>query len=174
MVDEKLDINDPESKEIIAVNDNFVRKANFNETLLEKYFPKISSLWFAKRIASNKNMASQVKSLCQKFIESHLSTYDEDNMRDFVDAYINKIKETKDPKSSFFGDHGYKSLQIMMMDLFLAGTETTSSSILWNILFLIKYPEIQEKLHRELDIVFESTFRQIRWEDKGPVFLLYK
>ena len=39
------------------------------------------------------------------------------------------------------------------MDLFLAGTETTTSSLMWGILFLLHYPKVQDEVHQELDRV---------------------
>ncbi len=40
-----------------------------------------------------------------------------------------------------------------VMDLFLAGTETTSTTLNWCLLYMIAKPEIQELCHRELDEV---------------------
>jgi len=38
-------------------------------------------------------------------------------------------------------------------DLFGAGSETTSNTLTWAILYLITHPKVQEKLHREIDQV---------------------
>jgi cytochrome P450 len=40
-----------------------------------------------------------------------------------------------------------------MIDLFFAGMETTSSSLLWTFLYMIHHPDIQQKVHQELDEV---------------------
>ena len=44
-----------------------------------------------------------------------------------------------------------------MADLFVAGTETTSTAITWAIAFLINYSDIQDQIHKELDTVVGSS-----------------
>ena len=46
-----------------------------------------------------------------------------------------------------------KSLTAVVADLFLAGSDTTSHTLSWIILYLAKFPKIQGKLHAELDEV---------------------
>ena len=36
------------------------------------------------------------------------------------------------------------------MDLFIAGTETTATALTWAMLYMIKYPEVQEKCRDEI------------------------
>jgi len=38
----------------------------------------------------------------------------------------------------------------MIFDLFAAGSETTSTTLLWIILYLIKYPEVQDLCRTEI------------------------
>jgi cytochrome P450 len=40
-----------------------------------------------------------------------------------------------------------------MIDLFIAGMETTSSSLLYVFLHMLHHPEVQVKVHQELDLV---------------------
>jgi len=42
-------------------------------------------------------------------------------------------------------------LIISILDLYTAGSETTSSSIRWFILYMAVYPEVQQKVQEELD-----------------------
>ena len=35
--------------------------------------------------------------------------------------------------------------------MFIAGTETTTSTIRWVLFYLIKHPEIQQKIHQEIE-----------------------
>ncbi|KAK9411048.1 cyp2k1: Cytochrome protein [Crotalus adamanteus] len=49
------------------------------------------------------------------------------------------MKMTKD---GYFHNENLKSLAL---DLFVAGTETTTSTLHWAIILMMKYPEIQSK-----------------------------
>lgn len=42
------------------------------------------------------------------------------------------------------------NLEGVVLDLFGAGTDTTASSILWAIIYLVNNPDVQEKLRNEL------------------------
>lgn len=53
-----------------------------------------------------------------------------------------------------FSDH---QLTRTILDLFAAGTETTSSSLRWAIVYLIHNPEIQEKMRQEIYSVAGSS-----------------
>ena len=48
---------------------------------------------------------------------------------------------------------GYYALLNNLIDLFLAGMETTASSLMWTFLYLLHHPDIQRKIHQELDEV---------------------
>ena len=43
------------------------------------------------------------------------------------------------------------TMTAVMQDLFLAGAETTSTTLTWACLYLSLYPDKQEKLHKEID-----------------------
>ena len=52
---------------------------------------------------------------------------------------------------------GYYALFNDLIDLFIAGMETTASSLMWTLLFFLHHPEVQEKVQRELDEVRRAT-----------------
>uniref|UniRef100_A0A667WJD1 Cytochrome P450, family 2, subfamily N, polypeptide 13 n=1 Tax=Myripristis murdjan TaxID=586833 RepID=A0A667WJD1_9TELE len=49
------------------------------------------------------------------------------------------------------------NLALCSLDLFVAGTETTSTTLLWALTFLIKNPDVQEKVQAEIDRVIGQT-----------------
>ena len=73
--------------------------------------------------------------------ERQLKTHDPENLRNFVDLCLVKEKEGYDRKD----------LVKIVMDLLSAGTETTSCSLRWLILYMIRYPDVQQKCQEEVD-----------------------
>ena len=65
------------------------------------------------------------------------------------DAENNNFENGKKQMTNFTRDH----LEMNVFDMFLAGVETVAVSATWSILFLVKWPEVQEKCHQHLDRV---------------------
>ena len=64
----------------------------------------------------------------------------------------------RERKSSFFGDAGLTNLQRSLTELFGAGSETSSTTLLFAILYMIKYPEIQVLNYIQYCIFLRSNF----------------
>jgi len=74
--------------------------------------PQFASGWLQK-LAPNlsglnqfKNAIQPVRDFIRVQVMEHLSTYQDESARDFIDLYIKKIKATTDPNSTFYGDVG--------------------------------------------------------------------
>ena len=90
----------------------------------------------------------------RKNYDEHLATYQDDNMRDFMDVYISEMKaQANNPKSSFYGEKGMQNFLVTMLNLFIGGSESTSNTLNWFFYYLIKYPHVQKKAQEEIDAV---------------------
>ncbi|KAG6922206.1 cytochrome P450, family 2, subfamily C, polypeptide 23b, partial [Chelydra serpentina] len=83
-------------------------------------------------------------------VEMHRESLEPSCPRDFIDAFLIKIKEEQQNNQLEFT---IESLLRRTLDLFFAGTRTTSTTLTHGLLFLMKYPEIEEKVHVEIDRV---------------------
>ena len=63
----------------------------------------------------------------KEILKQHKETFDEDNLRDFVDVYLMEMKTN--PDVSFTEEE----LMVNAFDLFGAGSETTSTTLAWAV-----------------------------------------
>lgn len=82
---------------------------------------------------------------------------------DYVDAFL--LKMEKDKKDGIDSSFTLETLAIDLYDLWLAGQETTSTTLTWACACLLNHPEIVKELRKELVGVTEGT-RGISLTDK--------
>ncbi|KAM6933640.1 cytochrome P450 2Y3 [Xenentodon cancila] len=110
--------------------------------------------WLMERLPGRQHtIFAHIKELRQfviKKIEEHKDTLDPSSPRDFIDCFLLRCDQEKDnPTTEFI----YDNLVSTVMNLFLAGTETTSSTIRYGLSVLIKHTDIQKKMQEEIDTV---------------------
>ncbi|XP_073442748.1 cytochrome P450 2D15-like isoform X1 [Dendrobates tinctorius] len=86
----------------------------------------------------------------KEMIVEHQKTWDPSYTRDFIDAYLVEMKKVKEDGSTSFHEG---NLLMTTYDLFSVGTETTSSTMRWAVLFMLLYPDVQSKVQEEIDRV---------------------
>ena len=64
---------------------------------------------------------------------------------------LDKINKTESKDEPFYGQRGELNLLNVLLDLFIAGSETTSNTMNWSMLYMVLNPEIQDKVRQELD-----------------------
>ncbi|NXF13955.1 CP2J2 protein, partial [Smithornis capensis] len=79
-----------------------------------------------------------LKSYVEEQINRHKEDWNPSESRDYIDSYLQEIAKDKGG-DTFQEEH----LIACTLDLFFAGTETTSSTLLWALLFMALHPDIQ-------------------------------
>lgn len=84
-----------------------------------------------------------------KIFKEHQETFDENNIRDVLDLYLRELEtnEKAERKNTFTS----VQMRSLMGEMLSAGSETTATTILWIILYLVVHPDIQEKLQDDID-----------------------
>lgn len=77
----------------------------------------------------------------KKIIEDHRESLDVENPQDFIDMYLLHVEEERKSNSDSSFDEDY--LFYIIGDLFIAGTDTTTNSLLWCLLYMSLNPDIQ-------------------------------
>ncbi|XP_020487512.1 cytochrome P450 2J2-like [Labrus bergylta] len=93
-------------------------------------------------------------------VERHKLDLDPSNPRDYIDSFLIE-KHNRNGELGF--DDG--NLVLCCLDLFLAGSETTSKTLQWGLVYLINNHHIQVKVQAEIDAVIGTT-RQPTMADK--------
>ncbi|XP_075814469.1 cytochrome P450 2B1-like [Microtus pennsylvanicus] len=122
-------------------------------------------------------------------VEKHRTTLDPSNPRDFIDTYLIRMEKEKSNQHTEFH---HQNLMISVLSLFFAGTETSSTTLRYGFLLMLKYPHVAEKVQKEIDQVIgshrpptlddrtkmpytDAVIHEIqRFSDLGPIGLPHK
>lgn len=90
--------------------------------------------------------------LLNEELRKHKETYNPEDIRDFMDVYL-KMLDSPEKNETF------TEIQLLAicLDLFMAGSETTSKSLGYCFLYLLLNPHIQKKAQEEIDRVVGSA-----------------
>ncbi|XP_072035404.1 cytochrome P450 2U1-like [Amphiura filiformis] len=117
---------------------------------LQLFFPVTKYIQPYIHIRMKHNMESIV-GFIRNEIENHQQEFDTENLRDYIDVYLNEKQKAKKQNREFVIDNN--NLAVTVSDLFMAGTDTSASTLRWAILYMMAYPDIQDRIQRELDSV---------------------
>ncbi|XP_077192787.1 cytochrome P450 2F2-like isoform X2 [Paroedura picta] len=90
----------------------------------------------------------------RQFIAGHIRRHQESlnpsAPRDFIDCFLIRMEQEKQDPLSYFHT---ETLVMSTHNLFFGGTETTSSTLRYSFLILMKFPKVAAKVHQEIDQV---------------------
>ncbi|XP_052765377.1 cytochrome P450 1A1-like [Mya arenaria] len=117
------------------------------------------------RVKEFKSILSEGVGMRLQQVQEHLETYSESNIRDVADALIAADIGENDAT----GPRITRSrILTTLADLQGAGFDTTNKSLQWLTLYMASYPEVQERVHDEIDDVIGSE-KHIRYSDHNKL-----
>uniref|UniRef100_A0A8C3VV24 Cytochrome P450 family 2 subfamily B member 6 n=1 Tax=Catagonus wagneri TaxID=51154 RepID=A0A8C3VV24_9CETA len=145
----RFDYRDPKFLRLLdLLFQSFLHTSSFAGQLFElyssflQYFPGPH-----KQIYRN---LQEVNAFIGRSVAEHRETLDPSDPRDFIDTFLLCMeKEKSNPKSEFHEEN----LIFTVLSLFFAGTETSSTTLRYGFLILLKYPHVTERVHKEIDQV---------------------
>ncbi|XP_073530104.1 cytochrome P450 2C14-like [Phyllobates terribilis] len=90
---------------------------------------------------------------------------DVNDQRNLIDAFLAKQQEGKPESTEYYHN---ENLTVLIGNLFVAGMETTSTTLRWGLLLMIKYPEVQKKVQSEIEQVIGSAQPQMEHRKLMP------
>ena len=159
---EKLPLHDPKLLKIVSKFTATVKHVKgIGNLFLSLTPPQLMRLELTKKNSGLNTWDDAVKNMTaflEEQVKQHKATIDEDSSRDMMDLFLKEIEKTTDVESSFYQERGHFAMINGFMDLFVAGMETTSSSLLWTFLYMLHHPDIKQKVHYELDkVTFKNS-----------------
>ncbi|XP_004869657.1 cytochrome P450 2J2-like [Heterocephalus glaber] len=146
---ERFDYQNAEFQELLRLLDEVTHLEASPMCQLYIFFPRIVEYLPGSHNTLFRDW-DKLKSFVSHVIENHKRDWNPDDPRDFIDAYLKEMAQHPDKTTSSFDE---ENLILSTLDLFFAGTETTSTTLRWGLLYMALYPEIQEKVHAEIDTV---------------------
>ncbi|KAL7644652.1 UNVERIFIED_CONTAM: hypothetical protein RMT77_004193 [Armadillidium vulgare] len=158
-----------DNQEIFDI-DNMIHKIHENAAFLmiQTFFPWVQTILpeslfnFIIRKHIFSEASSALESKLKKIVKEHIKNLDENNPRDYIDDYLIEEKKQRDNPDSTMS---IRDLVVCIADLFSAGLETTTTMIYWSVFYLASFPEVQKKLHDEIDKVLPKGIL-VTMEDK--------
>jgi len=142
--------NDERFVNLLNTIEEFFRSGKIaiaNIPVPEIFFKKFPILF--KLMGARGDLFVTVQDFIRETIKEHEADRIESSPRDFIDVYLNEL-EKQGQKPSPFSENQLISI---IVDLFGAGSETSSNSVGFAVLHMIHNPQILRKVQQELDSV---------------------
>ncbi|XP_036263919.1 cytochrome P450 2A13-like [Pipistrellus kuhlii] len=158
---------DYEDKEFLSLLSMILGSFQFTATSKGQLYEMFSSVM--KHLPGPQQQAFKelqgLEDFIAKKVEQNQRTLDPNSPRDFIDSFLIRMQEEqKNPHTEFH----LKNLVMTTLSLFFAGTETVSTTLRYGFLMLMKHPDVEAKVHEEIDRVVGKN-RQPKFEDRAKM-----
>ncbi|NXI98450.1 CP2K1 protein, partial [Psophia crepitans] len=163
LLGKRYDYEDPTFKRLLSLVNENVRIFGTPSVSVYNMFPGLGFL-----LKNHKIFIQNVKEINAfikvTFIE-HLKALDRNDQRSFIDTFLVRQQEENGQANGYFHN---ENLTEVVRNLFIAGMETTSTTLRWGLLLMMKYPEIQKKVQEEIESVIGSNPPRIEHRTQMP------
>ncbi|XP_077345202.1 cytochrome P450 2K4-like [Lithobates pipiens] len=107
----------------------------------------------------------QIQNFIRATFTEQRKELDVNDQRNLVDTFLAKQQEGKPESTQYFHDD---NLTALVANLFAAGMETTSTTLRWGLLVMMKYPNIQNKVQEEIEKVIGTAQPRLEHRKQMP------
>nr|XP_028603155.1 cytochrome P450 2D14-like [Podarcis muralis] len=111
----------------------------------------VAGSWFSRFPGPHRELQKryeEVSTTLREIVNEHKKTRDPTFPRDLIDAFLDEMDKAKGKPENSFNE---RNLINIIFDLFGAGTDTASSTLLWGLLNMVDHPEVQKRVQEEID-----------------------
>ncbi|XP_078667418.1 cytochrome P450 2U1-like [Branchiostoma floridae x Branchiostoma belcheri] len=123
---------------------------------IPRFIPLVGKLpFFKKEHERRMKMLNEVDDFIKAKIKEHQEIFDPSDIRDIIDVYLMETQQQAPD-----GEDGTITEQGMIgtvRSLFIAGAETTATTLKWGLLYLARHLEVQRKVQDEIDKEFGAS-----------------
>ncbi|XP_072018592.1 cytochrome P450 2U1-like [Amphiura filiformis] len=129
--------------------------------LLPFYFPSKDSKELLK-------LHKDITVFLDRRIDEHREHFDAENPVDFIDLCLKEMDEKPTPNDPYSYLHEYNMKGVLYL-LFMVGSDPVSTTLEWCCLYMMAHPEVQQKVHEEIDsVVGRNRFPQLSDQNNLP------
>ncbi|XP_063165675.1 cytochrome P450 2U1 [Candoia aspera] len=146
----RFNYDDAEFQSMLRLMSRALEISLNNQVLLINICPWLYYLPFGL-FRELRQIVLDITAFLKNIIRQHRENLDAQYPRDFIDMYLLHSDEEKkiNGESSFNEDY----LFFIIGDLFVAGTDTTSNTLLWSLLYMSLHPQDQRNVQEEIELV---------------------
>ncbi|XP_021056207.1 cytochrome P450 2J6-like isoform X2 [Mus pahari] len=161
---ERFEYNDSKFQELLKITNETISSEASMMLVLYNILPSIMKYLPGPHQTVFRNW-ERLKLIVSHMVESHRKDWNPDEPRDFIDAFLTEMTKYPDKTTTSFNE---ENLICSCLDLFIGGTETISTTLRWALLYMILNPEVQERVHSEIDGVI-GQWRQPSTGDRDSM-----
>ncbi|XP_069831996.1 cytochrome P450 2K1-like [Dendropsophus ebraccatus] len=160
----RFDYDDPKLQRLMSLVMHIMETLGSPMALLYNAFPPLMR-WLPGSHKTLRPTTDELHLFIREIFTKQRDQLDVNDQRSLIDHFLGKQKEEKPHAESYFHDENLTSL---LTELFAAGMETTSTTLRWSLLLMMKYPEVQKNVQKEVEMVIGSAEPQVAHRQRMP------
>ncbi|XP_044145118.1 cytochrome P450 2C5-like [Bufo gargarizans] len=164
LLSKRFDYEDPTLLKLLKIINENIKLVGSPMAMLYNAYPSLIHWCSSIHTVVMKNINAQREFVRETFTNQK-KILDVNDQRNLIDTFLVKQQEEKTNSKLYFTN---ENLEVLVIDLFAAGMDTTSTTLRWGLLLMMKYPEIQSKVQNEIEKVIGSAVPQASHRKSMP------